>query len=134
MSDPSLIRNIIGGPSLHDAPLLASQTALRHILTSITHSDPVPSRSFLIKKTATICNSCVMQSERCQPLGVKGGGGEEGERRRKEGWNNLNKTEGQSNNKMSIPPVFRGLMLISYFYSDLERGVNEGWGRRLVFK
>jgi len=109
VSDPSLIRNIIGGPSLRDAPLLASPrkpTALRHILTSITHSDPVPSRSFLIKKTATICNSCVMQSERCQPLGVKGGGGEEGERRRKEGWNNLNKTEGQFNNKMSIPPGF----------------------------
>lgn len=36
------------------------------------------------------------------------------ERRRKEGWDHLNKTEGQSNNKTSIPPL-PVLMLISYF-------------------
>lgn len=36
--------------------------------------------------------------------GGRAGGRERG-RRREGGWNNLNKTEGQSNNKMSISPL-----------------------------
>lgn len=49
------------------------------------------------------------------------------QRKRTEGWNNLNKTEGQSNNKMSISPLVV-LMLISYF-SSFAALCEFGWGR-----
>lgn len=54
--------------------------------------------------------------------------GKEKERWREEGWNNLNKTEGQPNNKMSIPPPSSPDVNF-LFLSDLVRCVNEGWGR-----
>lgn len=52
-------------------------------------------------------------------------GGKEG---KEEGWNNLNKTEGQSNNKMSIPPLSSPDVNF-LFLPDLAHSVNEGWGR-----
>lgn len=63
-----------------------------------------------------------LESEKVAKRGEKDGG-------REKGWNHLNKTEGQSNNKMSIPPPPSSPDVNFLFLPDLERCVNEGWGR-----
>lgn len=68
----------------------------------------------------------LMQSERCHLLTVRGDA-KAVEPWWRQGWTHLNKTEGQSNNKMSISPL-PVLMLISYF-SRLAELCELGWGR-----
>lgn len=119
MSDPSLISHISGEPSLGVARLLAlprKPTALCHswhqlpVPLILFHQEAFKRAAPLWRPGGSFCFSSLTRSEWCHLFRDKDGarrrgGGGRGVGGHKGGWNNLNKTEGQSNNKMSISPL-----------------------------